>query len=301
MDHPEANGPADATATSIDDGGAQPTTAPTGHPAAAPRSDGGGQTWAAGLQGEENRATVNAKQWATPDDAVTAYRNLEAHATGSLRVPDADTPDDTWEAFYDALGRPETPSEYEFEKPADLPSDFPYDSAVAAEFQTIAHRHGLSPRQAQGLHDDWLKMQAGALQDGVNQSVQRMEQAHAELVKSWGDPDTPAFKQNVAYADRAIANNGGAAFRKELREIGALGPGGEVMAPRMAEMLAAVGRALYSEDHYASGQGGLAANPFVKGKENITEQGQLLRDDRARALSFIKAAGRKSEFQHLFE
>ena len=66
-------------------------------------------------------------------------------------IPKADAPADEWNKFYDAMGRPKTAAEYEFE----IDPAIKQDEKVVGEMKEILHRHGLTPIQAKGLQKDF--------------------------------------------------------------------------------------------------------------------------------------------------
>lgn len=255
-------------------------------------SNGDGKTWAAGLQAEENRALVEAKQWATPDDAVKSYRELETHASKGLRMPGEDATAEDWNAFYSKLGRPEKPEGYELKLNTEtVPTDFPYDEASAVEFRNWAHEAGLTPKQAQTLHDKFVGQQAGQLGTMREVAAKREGDAHRDIVREWGDPETPSYKQNVELAGRAIAQLG---LKQALVESGAISSEGAIRHPAIAMAMAKVGKELYAEDSMATNANGALSNPFSDGANfNLTKQGELIRSDPRKATALIRAAGKK--------
>jgi hypothetical protein len=255
-------------------------------------SNGDGATWAAGLQAEENRALVEAKKWATPDDAVKSYRELEAHASKALRMPGEDATADDWNAFYAKLGRPEKPDGYELKLNAEtVPTDFPYDEQSAIEFRNWAHDAGLTPKQAQVLHDKFVGHQASQLGATREVSATKEANAHRAIVQEWGAPETPTYKQNVELAGRAINQLG---LKEALVESGAISADGAIRHPAIAKAMAKVGKELYSEDTMATNANGVLSNPFSEGATfNLTKQGELLRSDPRKAKALISAAGKR--------
>ncbi|MGB3389459.1 MAG: hypothetical protein WBA88_15910 [Pseudaminobacter sp.] len=268
------------------------TTAPATTAITDPGSPGDGKTWAAGLQAEENRALVEAKQWATPDDAIRSYRELETHASKALRLPGENATADDWNAFYQKLGRPDKPDGYELKLNTELvPQDFPYDETSAVEYRTWAHEAGLTPKQAQALHDKFVGHQAAQLTAMKEQAAKRESDAHRQIVQEWGDPDTSTYKQNIELASRAISHLG---LKDALVEGGALSADGAIRHPAIAKAMAKIGKELYAEDSMATNANGVLANPFSDGSNfNLTKQGELIRSDPRKAAALIRAAGKK--------
>lgn len=254
-------------------------------------SNGGDETWVAGLQIEDNRTLVEAKQWKSIDDAIKSYRDLEAHASKAVKVPGADAAAEEWNAFYDKLGRPDSPDKYELKLNTEaVPQDFPYDEQSAIEFRTWAHEAGLTPHQAQILHDKFVAHQAGGFSSMREQAVQAEGNAHREIVSQWGDPDTDGYKHNLEYASRAISQLG---LKDSLVKGGILSPQGAVLDANVAFALSKVGKEMYGEDSTHTNAGGSLSNPFSEEHFNLTQQGKLIRSDPGKAAALIRAAGKK--------
>jgi hypothetical protein len=181
---------------------------------AAPASD-----WAAGLDPDLG-AFVAQKGWRSLGDALGSYRHLERlMGAERLALPAADADDAAWAPVWDRLGRPPAAGGYEFV----APEDKPYDPATADWFRTLAHRIGLTQRQAREIHDGFLAqllvpaaegpqdagpVAAGkAAVDGAAVDGAAAEEAAAEespmaaLREAWGRH----YDSNMASARRAYA------------------------------------------------------------------------------------------------
>lgn len=268
---------------------AAPTTAPNATVVADQGSNSGNADWVAGLQVEDNRTLVEAKQWKSADDVIRSYRELETHASKALKVPEANAPAEEWNAFYGKLGRPESADKYELKLNTEtVPEGFPYDEKSAIEFRTWAHEAGLTPAQAQTLHDKFVGYQAGSFTASREALAKAEGDTHREIVMQWGDPDTDGYKQNLEYTSRAIGQLG---LKDELTRLGALSADGAVLSPKIAFALSKVGKEMYGEDTTVLNAGGTVSNPFSAEHENLTQQGQLIRSDPSKAKSLIRAAG----------
>lgn len=268
---------------------------PSGGDTAAATSGSGGavnDSWAGLLTDEGNRKTVEAKGWLTkgPDAVVSGYRELESKLGKAIVPPGDDAKPEDWNAFYGKLGRPETADKYEFKLPDGLPENFPYDGKSAEKYKVWAHEAGLPPKQAQVLHDLFVKDTAEQIAAHQEAYAKAVETAHNEIVKEWGEPGSGTYERKSELANRAIRQLGGLELLSELKSVGAMGPNGEVKSPKLAKMLAKVGEQLFAEDTAFGGpQGG--SNPFSKATENLTEQGRIIRDDPERAKVLIRQAG----------
>lgn len=143
------------------------------------------------------------------DKAVEQISNAASHMGHSVRVPGPDAGDDARKEFYEkilekapdlmpkpsddnmddfykSLGRPDNPDEYKVEIPEDreVPSDF-------SQFSTIAHKHGLSQKQFQGIMSEIL--------DSSFETQDNLEHEQAEalkgLSKEWGAAYEDRMKQ----------------------------------------------------------------------------------------------------------
>lgn len=257
-----------------------------------PNAGGGstatGNDWVAGLEAE-NRTLVEAKKWGSVNDAIKSYRDLETHASKALTVPGENATAEDWSKFYGRLGRPETADKYEIKVDRTaLPADMPYDETMSVEFRSWAHEAGLNPKQAQALHDKYVGSFAARFTEQTNQAKQQETAAHADLVQTWGDPASEGYKKNVELMSRAAHQLGVA---DALKKGGLLSADGGIRDATLAKALARVGKELFSEDSFASGDGGVINNPWAEGKINLTEQGKLVRSDPNKARALIRAAG----------
>lgn len=270
---------------------ATPTTATASTVITDNGSSGDNANWVAGLQAEENRALVEAKKWGNPDDALKSYRELETHASKGLHMPGENATADEWKAFYGKLGRPETPDKYELKLNTELvPQDFPYDENSAIEFRNWAHEAGLNPKQAQQLHDKFISHQAGQFGQSREAMAKAEGDTHREIVRTWGDPDTNGYRENLEYASRAISQLG---LKESMVKGGILSKDGSILDAKIAFAMAKVGKELYGEDTMATNASGNLNNPFADATENLTAAGQLVRSDPRKAAALIRAAGKK--------
>lgn len=274
--------------------GSAPAGNPEGTNAGAAQGSGGAATtdlWA-GLQDEGNRKTVEAKGWTGkgPDDVITSYRELESRLGKAIVPPGDDAKPEDWSAFYAKMGRPEKAEAYEFKLPDGLPENFPYDAKAADKYRVWAHEAGLPPKQAQALHDQFVKDQAAQLESIQRQNTEAAKSAHETLTKEWGDPSSDTYKRNQELANRAIRQAGGSELLKEMQRVGALGPNGEVLTPHLAKAFAKFGSENFAEDTLYGGPS-QGPNPFSDKSVDMTKQGQIIRNDPDHARALIRAAG----------
>ena len=87
-------------------------------------------------------------------------------------IPGEKATPEEWGKFYDAMGRPKTPAEYQFE----LDPSIKADEKIIAQTKEMMHRHGLTPAQAKGLQKDFDAMAiAMAKENGVAAQLQNTD------------------------------------------------------------------------------------------------------------------------------
>jgi hypothetical protein len=119
--------------------------------------------WMAGLP-DELKSDATLSRYA--DVPALAKAHIEAHkvAKSKVIVPGADADDAQLSAFYDAIGRPASPDDYDLAMP-ELPVDASAeDRAALAEgfkpYRELAHQLGLTPKQARALSEFDIKRSA---------------------------------------------------------------------------------------------------------------------------------------------
>ena len=179
---------------------------------------------------------------------------------------------------------------YEFDMPDRLPDNFVYTEELADGFRGWATKSGLDKTQAQSLHDHFVRYQAEQYVQYADARDSAVEAAHQNLVKAWGQPDSESYARNKEFAQRAIRNLGGEKLVHALTTSGLLTEEGAVMNETVALALARTGEALFAED-VLTGNGFDSKNPWAEDHENLSEQGQIIRNDPAKAQALVRAAG----------
>lgn len=219
---------------------------------------------------EELKPTATAKGWdkfASADEALpviaTSYLNAEkllgAPREKLLRLPDEGASPEAWDKVYAAIGRPETPEGYKVEKPADVPADFPYETAIEPMFKAALpelHKLGQTPAQVQGLAALITKINVDAMQAHQAEMQQRAEQGEAELRRELGG----RYDTDMALADRAAVRFGGEPFAGWLKEHGF------DKDPSFRRMLVNIGRATAEDTPLPGGSSsGISAQAEING------------------------------------
>jgi len=211
----------------------------------------------AGLQNAESLEWIKSKGFKALDPVVESARyadkvksEFEDFKGKALTLPLPDAKQEEWDAYYAKIGRPEKPEGYEFKLPEGLPENLPYDAERATAYKTVSHLAGLTPKQAQVVHDWAAKDAAGQFLAMKQAETKQVEAADVEIVKDWGPHDSDGYKTNLQHADRAINKLG---IMDELKAGGYLTSEGNVKMPKLAKALALVGRQLYAEDTLVTG------------------------------------------------
>lgn len=257
--------------------------------------------WLSGLE-EGNRKTVESKGWKSPNDTIKSYADLERQfsdvSSKALTLPGDDAKPEDLDAFFGKLGMPEKPEGYDFKMPDGLPENLPYDADFAKEFKAMARDARLPAKQAQALHDAYVKNFAAKMQAGAEAQAKAKaeaeQRAHTELSQVWGSPDSETHKEKIGFVARALDQSG---IKDEAVAMGIMDAQGFTAYPKMAQFLAMAGERLFREGQHIVGGMSFAGNPFAKGSENETQQMLLAKHDRPKAITLISAAGRQpSEF-----
>ncbi len=304
-----------AAATPADTGTPAPAPAPAGGegtpapaPAPAPQDtssepgtdlgqNGSGQgsddnEWTTVLD-DDTRQLVEQKGYKSPNDLGKAYRELSKKLGERVPEPPADDADtEAWDAYYKSIGRPDTPEKYEFKIPEGVPENIPYDSDFATKFKNWAHKSGLTPKQAQSLHDQYVNDFAGQMGTVQEQVTEKVQTAHAAIQKEWGDAESEGYRQNVELARRAMVQLD---LKDDLTGSGLLDADGNVTSAKVAFALARVGSKMFGEDKMFGGPSAGIKNPFSDQSENMTQQSMLIKNDPGRAKQLILAAGKNPE------
>ena len=136
-------------------------------------------------------------------DSVEALAKSYIHASSMIgrdKIPMPKT-DEEWDQVYNRLGRPEKPDLYEIAIPESMPEKLAVQMKEnMPAFRKMAHKHGLSMKQATGLYEDWTEMVShGARKESEMAKIEK-EEATQTLKKEYGQ----AYDAKVHLANRAI-------------------------------------------------------------------------------------------------
>ncbi|KRB95157.1 hypothetical protein [Sphingomonas sp. Root720] len=142
---------------------------------------GGGPEWLSGLS-EDLRGDATLTRYADVEALARGHIETKRLASSRVILPGNDADDAAWNSFYEAIGRPKDPAEYQIEIPDGA------DAAIADKFRPIAHQLGLTPKQVTGLVG-WNNELATALQGEAS--------AAAEAKRAEGGASIEALKAEL--------------------------------------------------------------------------------------------------------
>jgi hypothetical protein len=222
-----------------------PAAADPPAPAAAAQQD-----WRAALP-EDLRAAPSLTKFADPVALAKGYVEAEKLISRKGVIPPKDgDPPEVLAAYRAALGVPEKPEDYGLKAPENLPAGMWSDESAQA-YAALAHKHGLTPAQAQGLAAEFLAAQAQRVPD----LAAEQKQAETELRGEWG----AAYEAKIELAKRAIGQFAPPEFAQFLEATG-LGN-----HPQLARMLARIGESVAEDRPAGMGTGArVSTDPKVE-------------------------------------
>ena len=180
---------------------------------------------------EDIKSNPTIQKFKAPEDLAKSYLELQS-VMGNNKVPIPKDENDkvAIATFNKALGIPDTAEGYELEEVKDSDS-FKGLSFGDDEFKAVAHKHGLSTKQANGLKASYIEMLTGIRQNNEQEYTDNLHKTKNELMREWG----MKFDQNVNLAQSVMNKFSGS--KEEFDHINAL-IGGDAKA---LKLLAKVG------------------------------------------------------------
>ena len=229
----------------------QPNAQPASNPAP---SDGGGfsvpeqyatTSWAQNIKSSDDL-------WAQMSNAQTLIGKRPAG------IPTADAPPEEWDKFYTAMGRPESADKYGLPDVEGVPEGFDL-SPYQQKMRELAHKVGLSPKQAEKAWQEYMGMELTALTEQQKAQAERQEAQDKEYNELVGRLFGDQYDSFAKDAQDFIANS----VPQELRESVVQGMAdGSIdnktlvamisMAKHAKEQIAAVKKQYGAEDNLSS-------------------------------------------------
>lgn len=219
----------------------------------------------------DQKLRAKAEKFTSPAELVKSYAELEGRLGRSVIMPGPEADSAETDAFWQRLGRPDSPAGYEFPLPEGVESASPADLAFQQAMAGVFHQAGLSAAQAKALNAGWNEYVAGLAPEAEKAALRSREAGVAQLKKEWGGD----YDANLGYALRAAESFGDAAFREWCDESGV---GND---PRFIRVFAAIGRRMGEESLPA----GAAPTGQQGGEARLKELYGLMYTDRQKYLS----------------
>lgn len=117
--------------------------------------------------------------------------------------PEADAPKEEWDKYFNGLGRPEKPEDYEFETPEGAPEDFKRDENSEKLFKSLLHDAGVPKDMAKRLQVGFDKI--------VLEQMKQQNEETAKLDQEFNKATEKLFGENrdskIAGIKKLLAEN----------------------------------------------------------------------------------------------
>lgn len=236
----------------------------------------GSKLWYDGLvKDADNLKTVEAKKWASPEDAIKSYRELETRLSQGQKAQ-----------------APSDPKEYAFTVPKEAEGS--YSTEFADTYRNLAHKAGLSKEQAAAIHDGVLQFSQQSAKAAAEAQTAALTKSiletKTELEQVWGAEKSPEFNRNLEMSRRALSQLD-PGLKGALEQSGIIvktANGETITNAAIFKALAKVGATMFSEDSLY-GSAAQNTNPFAKATENLKAQGDIFRTNPERAKLLIQS------------
>jgi hypothetical protein len=173
---------------------------------------------------EADRSNPVFSKYKTPSDLVKGIGEMnELIGRKGVILPTKDSKPEEVAAFYNAIGRPEKPEGYTFNKVENLHKAISITPEAENGWRTVAHQIGLTQAQADALNQWWLKVNDAAVRQLEANSLKASQDAETTLRSAWKDK----FDVNKAAAQKAMQFFGG---KEMLQKLGPLANDPSVLA-----------------------------------------------------------------------
>lgn len=135
--------------------------------------------------------------------------------SNKVAIPSEHATPEEKSAFYNAIGRPESPEKYDISTPTDIPEGLVFNDESVNEFKQFAFEHGLSNEQASKAVEFQGKMLAKQYQEAQAQAEAEYSDTEAKLKAEFGGE----YNNVISQANKALSTFG---VGKTLEESGLL-------------------------------------------------------------------------------
>ena len=214
------------------------------------------------LVSDEYKPLVESKGFKDVNDVIKSYTNMETLVGRSVRIPADDASeeakseflgkiaeidgvivkpitDEDKDKFYNKLGRPETPDNYDLQGLIDeeLSKDIPNLSEEISEFLPVAHSLGLTQEQTKAL----LGYRLESVKDQVNNMKDSQVKSQEALKHMWGE-DFGNRQMAATTAAKMYAEK----YPEAMKDLETSVAGSN---PVVLNMLAEIGKNIHEQGH----------------------------------------------------
>lgn len=195
-----------------------------------------------GMEIPENFKGTWAGKYKTIGEAFKGGAEVEklVGAKGVIIPGEKATPEE-WDRFHNSLGRPEKPEGYKLSPIENLHPELKITPEVEGGFKALAHKHGLTGKQADGLYKEYFGMVSQSLTKRDEKSMADKHTAETALRTEWGGD----YDANLNKSKRLIEKFGGANAREAFGELG--------NNPIVLKTIASIAKQ-FSEDGFIKGE-----------------------------------------------
>ncbi len=172
--------------------GNTPSPAPAGYQGGGQGSQNSGpwySSFSSGLEGPEAESFNSyASRYQDPQSFAKGVANLRKSFDSRIPLPGPDADENAWGEVYDKLGRPKSPTEYQFHHIEGSPELADVEVEARENFRGVAHRLGLTQKQIDGLtqwNDTFRKTQYEAFETAPKYAAEKAK----EVLRSKYGPD----------------------------------------------------------------------------------------------------------------
>jgi len=182
-----------------------PTTGNEGNNNQNPPQGDSGRDWI-DVFPDEAANDPSLRDFKSPDDFYKSYKSQQdmIGRKGILVPPDNAKQEDV-DKFHNQLGRPEKAEGYKLSPVENLHKSISITPESIGGYQRLAHKHGLSQKQADGLNKDYIEALSNAAVENDRLEKEFMQSTENSLRKEWG-ANYEATKSRVA---KAVLKAGG--------------------------------------------------------------------------------------------
>lgn len=163
--------------------------------------------WKVNLDSDMQAIAKN-KGWNHPNEAIKSYAELEKKFGNvnqkQVVVPKEGASEAEWNSYYEKLGRPQKSDDYKFERSKDFQY---YDETATSEFKQMAHKAGLTDKQAKMIHDQFYAYENKRYAEQNSKLENRTLEIETNLKKEWGAAYTPKIEAASIVAKKYFGGN----------------------------------------------------------------------------------------------